>query len=270
MAIIRIWRSLYGTKMHLRRKPAFYRRPGSPIPAKTFLPVHLNRHPDCDYEPIGHHGTAWTGKHRRSRQLVVVKEVTHARLADFSHFAGVAHVNVARQLGIYHVRSQAYLAYEYVDLDVLEALPLSQEEISAVVSQVSARPIPSASGEEMMAAIDYLRKRLFTFRIDAVRVTTGGVVKIVPDWSFEPTADPGIREANDAYLAADLETFMTTMEPNERRWTRHALGFLGELGSGRLPLTHPYLNRASSQSRLREAARFSVQRRLAGDCGTKS
>jgi hypothetical protein len=107
----------------------------------------------------------------------------------------------------------------------------------------------------MMAAIDYLRKRLSTFRIDAVRVTAGGVVKIgrtlrriagavahshsclVPDWSFEPTADPGIREANDAYLAADLETFMTAMEPNERRWTRHALGFLGELGSGRLPLT---------------------------------
>ncbi|KAI5465169.1 hypothetical protein BGZ63DRAFT_172238 [Mariannaea sp. PMI_226] len=150
--------------MLLRRKPAFYRPPNRPITAKTSLPIYLNRHPDFDYEQIVQRGTTWTGKHRRSRQLVVVREVSHTRLTDFNRFAGVAHVNVARQLGVYHVKSQAYLAYEYVDLDVLEALPLSQEEISAVVSQA-------------MAAIDYLRKRL-TFRIDTIRITSGGIVKI--------------------------------------------------------------------------------------------
>lgn len=245
--------------MHLRRKPAFYRRPDSPIPARTFLPVHLNRHPDCDYEPIRRCGTAWTARRRGSRQLVVVQEVTHARLADFSHFAGVAHVNVARQLGIYHVKPLAYLAYEYVDLDVLEALPLSQEEISAVVSQVSAsdseltgcgllmgkrscrQSTTSASGSSHSVSVPSASQLTVSSR--SVHTTVGSIICVVvrlrygpvPDWSFEPTADVAIREANDEYLAADLGTLMRTMEPNDRRWTRHALGFLGELGSGHLP-----------------------------------
>ncbi|KAL6406362.1 hypothetical protein AUP68_09152 [Ilyonectria robusta] len=125
----------------------------------------MGRHPTEIYEQVGHVAMSWIGAFRPCpSQLVMVQQVRHITLTEFSRLARMRHVNIARPIEIYYVGSEIHLVYEHVDLDVFDILPLAQNEIAAVISQV-------------MTAIHYLI-HLFAFRIDAIRISPQGVVKM--------------------------------------------------------------------------------------------
>ncbi|KAH6970368.1 hypothetical protein BKA56DRAFT_496900 [Ilyonectria sp. MPI-CAGE-AT-0026] len=129
------------------------------------LLAHMGRHPTENYESVGHVGMAWIGALRPClSQLVMVQPVRHITLTEFSRLARMKHVNIARPIEIYYMESEIHLVYEHVDLDLFEILPLAQNEIAAVMSQV-------------MTAVHYL-VHLFAFRIDAIRISPQGVVKM--------------------------------------------------------------------------------------------
>lgn len=129
------------------------------------LLAHMGRHPTEIYEQVGHVAMSWIGAFRPCpSQLVMVQQVRHITLTEFSRLARMRHVNIARPIEIYYVGSEIHLVYEHVDLDVFDILPLAQNEIAAVMSQV-------------MTAVHYLI-HLFAFRIDAIRISSQGVVKM--------------------------------------------------------------------------------------------
>lgn len=226
--------------MVISRKPpvSFNQNESSP---REPLRAHMGRHPIETYDSVGRVDKAWIGALcLHPSQLVMVQQVRHVTLTEFNRLARIFHVNVARPIEIYYIRSEIHLVYEHVDLDLFEILPLAQPQIAAIMSQV-------------MAAVHYLTQ-LFAFRIDAIRISSQGVVKLgmnratfkygssladyvsVLDWNFEPVTDACIRDANSSYVAIYLYETMNAMESQGHNWTPDALNLLGELKSGGLPI----------------------------------
>ncbi|KAH7108614.1 hypothetical protein B0J13DRAFT_463264 [Dactylonectria estremocensis] len=208
--------------MIISRKPPISFNQNESSPREPLL-AHMGRHPIETYDSVGRVDKEWIGALRpHPSQLVMVQQVRHMTLTEFNRLARIFHVNFARPIEIYYIRSEIHLVYEHVDLDLFEILPLAQPQIAAVMSQV-------------MAAVHYLTQ-LFAFRIDAIRISSRGVVKLVLDWNFEPVTDACIREANSSYVAIYLYETMNAMEPKGHNWTPDALNLLGELKSGGLPI----------------------------------
>lgn len=123
--------------MFLRRKPGFLRE-SVLTPAKAMLPVYLKRSPLSDYKPVGVISSGWIGWYRRplSGQLAVVQEIKEMDVKDFRVFCDLAHQNIVRPLAIYY-DELVHIICEYVELSLLDILPLSTEiEAASVMSQV--------------------------------------------------------------------------------------------------------------------------------------
>ena len=101
-----------------------------------------------DYEPVGRLGDFWIGLHREnaSRRMAYVQQVIPPRLDDLQRLSQVAHRNIARPISLYFLQEEAYIAWEFVDLDVLDLPPVSVAETAAIMAQV--REQPSTGGNE--------------------------------------------------------------------------------------------------------------------------
>lgn len=106
---------------------------------KSSVPAHLDVHPLRDYEPVGRVGDLWVGLHREkaSRRMAHVQRVVPPRLSDLQRLSEVAHRNLARPVALYFLHEEAYIAWEYVDLDVLDLPPVTVAEAAAIMAQVS-------------------------------------------------------------------------------------------------------------------------------------
>ncbi|KAM4067497.1 hypothetical protein HRG_012280 [Hirsutella rhossiliensis] len=173
------------------------------VTIKASIPAYVNAHPLSDYEPIGQLGTAWIGLYRQisSRQLVVVQRCRQNILSGFLPYLQLAHLNIARPIALYGIAEEVYLTYEYVELEPRDLLPVSDTEIASILSQ------------KIMTAVDYIVRKKVAFRIQAIRLSANGLVKIVPDWSFESTIDSCLWQANLAYVAHSLENIATSLAP---------------------------------------------------------
>ncbi|KGQ02494.1 hypothetical protein BBAD15_g12295 [Beauveria bassiana D1-5] len=193
--------------------------PGPPDQGGTdedYLPLHDR--------PPGLPSAAWTAAHRenRSRQLVVVQQIENDRLCELRSLAAISSPNIARLLAVYHSGKATFSVQEHVDLDVLELAPLCEREIAAVFSQV-------------LRGLLSLLVLGVGFRVACIRTTVSGAVKIVLDWSYEPTVDPHLRLAGTAYLAGFLEQVMHGLGGAGRDWSSEARDFLRVLAAGSLP-----------------------------------
>ncbi|KAK8140928.1 hypothetical protein G3M48_001321 [Beauveria asiatica] len=205
-----------GTFTHRNLPPG---PPGPPDQGGTdedYLPLHDR--------PPGLPSAAWTAAHRenRSRQLVVVQKIENDRLCELRSLAAISSPNIARLLAVYHSGKATFSVQEHVDLDVLELAPLCEREIAAVFSQV-------------LRGLLSLLVLGVGFRVACIRTTVTGAVKIVLDWSYEPTVGPHFRLAGTAYLAGFLEQVMHGLGGARRDWSSEARDFLRVLAAGSLP-----------------------------------
>ncbi|KAK0761656.1 hypothetical protein N5P37_005638, partial [Trichoderma harzianum] len=140
------------------------------------MPAYLDIHPVSDYEPMGRTGSAWIGSHRQcsSRQLAIIQTVYQATASDIKKHVQIAHPHIARPIALYSTGIDMYVAYEYIELDLYDLLPLSEIEVAVIMSQI-------------LDAVYHLIKNEVGFRISTIRISANGHVKIVPDWSFEAT-----------------------------------------------------------------------------------
>lgn len=113
---------------------------------KSSIPAHLDVHPLHDYEPVGRSGDFWVGLYRAkaSRRMAYVQQVIPPRLDDLQRLSQVAHRNLARPMALYLLRDEGYIAWEYVDLDVLDLPPVSIAETAAIMAQVSGQIVGSS------------------------------------------------------------------------------------------------------------------------------
>lgn len=107
------------------------------VGVKASIPTYLDRHPLHDYEPVSRTQDAWIGMNRQRacRQFAVVQEVRQPVLPSFRKLVDIAHPNVIRPAALY-VAAETFVAYEYVELDVFDILPLSIREVASIMSQV--------------------------------------------------------------------------------------------------------------------------------------
>lgn len=136
------------------------------VPLRATLIAHLGRHPDNDYVRVCYVAKGWIGVHRTlaKRQLVMVQRVNYITTAGFMHMATAVNLHIVRPIALYKCDGISHVAFEYVELDMLEILPLSEVEAAAFMLQV-------------MNAVRYLTS-FFIFQIDSIRVSSKGVVKI--------------------------------------------------------------------------------------------
>jgi hypothetical protein len=137
------------------------------IAVKAVMLAKLDRNPNEDYEKVGNTPRGWIGIHRKRlmRQLVVVQRTIPEAFGLALRLTTVAHANIARPLSFHHYKGQGYVAYEFVDMDLFDILPLYQGEVAAAMLQV-------------MDAVHHLLAQPFAFRVDTIRVSLNGVVKI--------------------------------------------------------------------------------------------
>ena len=137
------------------------------IAVKAAVVVKVSQHPREDYEELGTTHKGWVGLHRRKvmRQLVVVQRVNPGAFGLMARLTQIAHLNIARPLALYQHEGQDFVSYEFLDLDLFDVLPLYQVEVAAVMLQV-------------MDATHHLLAQCFAFRLDTIRVSAAGVVKI--------------------------------------------------------------------------------------------
>ncbi|KAK4070220.1 hypothetical protein Purlil1_13550 [Purpureocillium lilacinum] len=237
---IHIWHTMNRLKRFGRSKVV--------VAAKASILAYVDAHPLSDFEPIGHLGMAWVGLHRQnsSRQFVMVQQCRQSILTGFRRNIQLAHLNIARPIALYSSSDEVHLAYEYLELELQDLLPLSDTEVASILSQV-------------MAAIEYLVQQRVAFRIEAIRVSASGVVKIVPDWNFESTIDSTMWHANLAYVASHLESVATGLAVGNRLDP----SFMEELKLGLLPSSdHPFISHLNDPVLLKDACRFALRKQL--------
>lgn len=124
--------------MHRKYQPSCTRKKANDK-VKSSVPAYLDVHPLHDYEPVGRARDSWVGLYRdtASRQMVHVQQVILPRLDDLQRLAQVAHRHIARPMALYFVQDEAHIAWEYLDLDVLDLPPVSVGEAAAIMAQVS-------------------------------------------------------------------------------------------------------------------------------------
>ena len=95
-----------------------------------------------DYEPVGRLGNFWVGLYREkaSRRMAYVQQVIPPRLDDLQTLSQIAHRNLARPISLYFLHEEAYIAWEFVDLDILDLPPVSVTETAATMAQVREQP----------------------------------------------------------------------------------------------------------------------------------
>lgn len=108
------------------------------VVAIAAMPPTYDVHPTFHYEPVGSIGTAWIGSYRQlsKRQMVVVQEVYQATTSDNKKFAQITHLNIVRPIAFYSTGKEMYVAYEFIELDLLDLRPLSEIEVAGITSQV--------------------------------------------------------------------------------------------------------------------------------------
>lgn len=108
------------------------------VVAIAAMPLTYDVHPMFHYEPVGSIGAAWIGSYRQlsSRQMVVVQKVYQATTSDNKKFAQITHLNIARPIAFYSTGKETYVAYEFIELDLLDLRPLSEVEVAVIMSQV--------------------------------------------------------------------------------------------------------------------------------------
>ncbi|KAK3933700.1 hypothetical protein QBC46DRAFT_275266 [Diplogelasinospora grovesii] len=236
--------------MFLRRKPAFLRE-SIVVPTKVLPAVYLNRSPGIDYKPVNIQKGTWIGVHRNrgAHQFVVVQELRHIDITDFSFLAQSTHTNITQPLGLYYCQDGVYITYEYVELDLLDILPLSSEtEVASVMSQI-------------LSGIVYLINRSIDFRVQSIHVSLYGVVKLVLDWNHKPATDPSLVQITNRLMSAYLDEIMSTMRG--KPWSNDAVGFLSILKSGYLPhASHPFLAQSKGRIALKNPVNFAVRSNL--------
>lgn len=110
---------------------------GRSVAAIAGIPAYLDMHPMFHYEPVGRIEAEWIGLHRQLsyRQLVLVRQV-RATTPDLMRFAQLAHLHIARPIALYSTGIEMHVAYEYIELGLLDLSPLNEMEIAAVMFQV--------------------------------------------------------------------------------------------------------------------------------------
>lgn len=113
------------------------RTEGTSKTAIAGMPAYLDMHPMFHYEPVGRIGAEWIGSYRQpsNRQLALVRQV-RATTPDFMRFTQLAHLHIARPIALYSTGIEMYVAYEYIELNLLDLCPLHEVEIAAVMFQV--------------------------------------------------------------------------------------------------------------------------------------
>lgn len=129
---IHIWHTMNRLKRFGRSKAV--------VAAKASILAYVDAHPLSDFEPIGHLGMAWVGLHRQnsSRQFVMVQQCRQSILTGFRRNIQLAHLNIARPIALYSSSDEVHLAYEYLELELQDLLPLSDTEVASILSQVRA------------------------------------------------------------------------------------------------------------------------------------
>ncbi|KAJ9130136.1 hypothetical protein NKR23_g12333 [Pleurostoma richardsiae] len=216
-------------------------------------PVFLNRNPKADFDQVGTSPHGWIALHqaRTSRQIVLVRDHPDATISDVGLVAKVAHVNIARILGVYFEKHSVYVVHEFLDLDLFEVFPLASEvEVASVMSQI-------------ISAIIYLASFPIILRVDTIRISFHGVVKLGIDMNYKPTTGSLTREADRAFLTAYAGETMMRLG-GVTSWTQEAMDFLSILQSGSLPaLAHPFLLKSKGSLALREPVKFAIQKLIA-------
>lgn len=152
----------YNSKMSLRRKAAS-RRTSETGSVKASLYAYPDRDLEKDYIIWNSINGIKVGqcRHENTRQLVIVQEVKRISVSQFSRVLRIFHENIASPIFLY----KSHIIYEFVDLDIVDVLPLSQPEIANAMAQA-------------MSAVYAALEETLTFRIDTVRISHLGVVKL--------------------------------------------------------------------------------------------
>ncbi|KAM7209919.1 hypothetical protein V8F06_014698 [Rhypophila decipiens] len=234
--------------MFLRRKPGFLRE-SVLTPAKAMPPVYLKRSPLSDYKPVGVVSSGGIGLYRPplSGQLAVVQEIKEMDLKHFRVFCDLAHQNIIRPLAIYY-DELVHIVCEYVELSLLDILPLSTEiEVASIMSQ-------------LYDAITTLISHSVKFRIKTIRISVRGIIKLVLDWEYEPRIDREPRVATYELISIYLRGIMATIG-DSIEWSDDAIQFQETLHSGCLPqASHKFL--AKSEGRIALTRRVSLVSRI--------
>lgn len=121
--------------MSLSRRQAFYF--GKEMNVKQSLIAFMDRDPLSDYSRLAGIGNCWVGVHNnRHRQMVMIQSFNHTTLSNLYHLSRATHQNVVRLFAVYCYQEVFHAVLEYVDLDIIDLIPLSEQEISGVLSQV--------------------------------------------------------------------------------------------------------------------------------------
>ncbi|KAF4460284.1 kinase domain-containing [Fusarium albosuccineum] len=234
--------------MPLQRKRGFYRDP-KPISPPTLSGCHLNRHPEVDYYPCYPSqagATTWAGqsRHVATRKIVMVKRFRTRTLSDIHKLTSISHENVARPISLYYSGEEFYVIHEFFYLDIFDLLPLSANEVSCVMKQVS--QVHGLGGHILTP--------------DKIRVDINGLVKIVLDWDMESCVESLYVEANEYYLIEYLREILVTLYCGNKQLPADAEDFLN---TNALPaITHPYIRQADNPRILRQAVHFAIQKKM--------
>ena len=127
------------------RRMNLFRKSSRVITVKANLLAYPDKAPTADYIYAATVNGIHVAEHRQrmTRQLVLIQEVAEMTVTQFSDFAKVTHENVARPISFYQKGNQGSIVYEFVDLDLVDILPLSHNEIASVMLQVSTAPTKS-------------------------------------------------------------------------------------------------------------------------------
>lgn len=101
-------------------------------------------------------------------------------MRGFETWARICHGNISKLLALYRADSGCYVVYEFVDLQLRDIYPLHHAEVAAAMTQVcaSTAPLRPANAGQIMSAVHALLRERFVFRIQDIRISCHGAVKL--------------------------------------------------------------------------------------------
>ncbi|OHE90473.1 hypothetical protein CORC01_14239 [Colletotrichum orchidophilum] len=206
-------------------------RPSLDVTQVTALPaVYVGTHPIDRYKWVRDVADGWIGMFFRrlespSRpQFVTVQEAPDLTITQFEALAKPLHPNMVQLFGLF-LSDRMYRTYELVGLNVFELDLTCEREIAAVLSQ-------------LLSSVEYLQSLSERLGIRSIRVSTSGVIKIVPD--FATISMPGVVLGKALVLshetvAAFLQQVVVRLGTGITQWSNEALEFLEILKAGLQP-----------------------------------
>lgn len=105
----------------------------------SFLLIYCNKQPSKCYDYVRNvsgERRSYLTKRRKNHELVVFYETSSPEIAELYIRRVLRHPNIIAMYSIYNRHSNTYVVYEYLELCILDLLPLDEARTASFICQV--------------------------------------------------------------------------------------------------------------------------------------